>query len=263
MIKLIASDLDGTLVPEGACTMNAEYFEVIRKLKEQGVLFVAASGRQYSSMYALLKALENDIIFIAGNGTNVMQNGKQIDSTDMKREDVEAAVHYMRTLDGAFVTVSDAEKIYIETDNEEFRRFLIEVYHNDIEVVPDVLKADIAINKMAIYKKSGVEDIVEKVIKDWQDKFRVLQAGENWIDMIDYSAGKGTALKAIQQKYGISPEETMAFGDNFNDVQMFEVADISYATESGPEGVRQKAKYLVEDYNTDGVLKILKSLLAK
>lgn len=263
MIKLIASDIDGTLVPEGACTMNPEYFEVIRKLKEQGILFVAASGRQYASMHALLKPIENEIIFIAGNGTNVMQSGKQIICTDMNRQDIQAAVFYMRSLKDAIVTVSDAEKIYLETDDEEFQRFLVEVYHNEIEVVPDVLKADIHINKMAIHKKNGVHDIAEQTIREFEDRFRVLQAGDNWIDFIDYSAGKGTALKQIQEKYGILPSETMVFGDNFNDVQMFKTADISYATDSGPEAVKKEAKYIVEDYRSDGVLKVLKSLLSK
>lgn len=54
MIKLVASDIDGTLVPEGTTSINPEFYEIIRKLKEKGILFVGASGRQYSSMRALL-----------------------------------------------------------------------------------------------------------------------------------------------------------------------------------------------------------------
>ena len=53
MIKLVASDIDGTLVPEGTTSIN-RFYEIIRKLKEKGILFVGASGRQYSSMRALL-----------------------------------------------------------------------------------------------------------------------------------------------------------------------------------------------------------------
>ena len=62
MIKLVASDIDGTLVPEGTTSINPEFYEIIRKLKEKGILFVGASGRQYSSMRALLDPVFDDII---------------------------------------------------------------------------------------------------------------------------------------------------------------------------------------------------------
>ena len=48
MIKLIASDIDGTLLPEGTDRINPEIYEVIRKLKEKDILFAAASGRHFS-----------------------------------------------------------------------------------------------------------------------------------------------------------------------------------------------------------------------
>ena len=76
MIKLVASDIDGTLVPEGTTSINPEFYEIIRKLKEKGILFVGASGRQYSSMRALLDPVFDDIIFISGNGTNILQKAK-------------------------------------------------------------------------------------------------------------------------------------------------------------------------------------------
>ena len=69
MIKLVASDIDGTLVPEGTTSIDPEFYEIIRKLKKKGILFAGASGRQYSSMRALLDPVFDDIIFISGNGT--------------------------------------------------------------------------------------------------------------------------------------------------------------------------------------------------
>ena len=71
MIKLVASDIDGTLVPEGTTSINPEFYEIIRKLKEKGILFVGASGRQYSSMRALLDPVFDDIIFISGKEKTV------------------------------------------------------------------------------------------------------------------------------------------------------------------------------------------------
>ena len=50
MIKMVVSDIDGTLLTEGTDQMNPEYYDVLRELKKKGILFVAASGRQYASM---------------------------------------------------------------------------------------------------------------------------------------------------------------------------------------------------------------------
>lgn len=102
MIKLVASDIDGTLVPEGTTSINPEFYEIIRKLKEKGILFVGASGRQYSSMRALLDPVFDDIIFISGNGTNIMQKGEKLYSMGMNQADVARLIAYMRTLPDCF-----------------------------------------------------------------------------------------------------------------------------------------------------------------
>ena len=68
MIKLVASDIDGTLLPEGTAQINPEIFEVIRKLKEKDILFAAASGRHYTSMSKLFEPVKHDMIFITENG---------------------------------------------------------------------------------------------------------------------------------------------------------------------------------------------------
>ena len=67
-VKLIATDIDGTLLPEGTDRINPEIFDVILRLKEQGIVFVAASGRQYYSMAHLFEPVKQDMIFIAENG---------------------------------------------------------------------------------------------------------------------------------------------------------------------------------------------------
>lgn len=261
MIKLIASDIDGTLVRESGSTINPEFYETVRKLKKQGITFVAASGRQYNSMRRLFEPILDDIYFISGNGTNIFRRGEQLDSTAMNRADAEAAVAYMRKLSDCIFTVSTSNCIYIEQRDAEFEKLLIEGYRNTIATVDDVLKVPIEIQKLAIYRKAGAADIRERIISDWEDKFRVFQAGTNWIDLVDYAADKGRALRKIQKILGIRPEETMAFGDNYNDVGMFEAAGESYAVASAQEGVRKAAKHIAEACEDEGVLKVLKTLV--
>ena len=76
MIKLVVTDIDGTLLPEGTDHLNPELFEVIRALKKNGIQFAVGSGRQYMSMRYLFQPVLDDVIFIAENGSNVMYQGK-------------------------------------------------------------------------------------------------------------------------------------------------------------------------------------------
>ena len=76
MIKLIATDIDGTLVKDGTLDINPEYMTVIKKLAEKGVTFVACSGRQFSSEQQLFAPVKDKIFFISDGGTVIRQADK-------------------------------------------------------------------------------------------------------------------------------------------------------------------------------------------
>lgn len=77
MIKLIVSDIDGTLVPEGNTDLNPEYLEVIKKLTEKGIVFAAASGRHASSINAVFQPVSERIYYVSDNGACIEKNGKE------------------------------------------------------------------------------------------------------------------------------------------------------------------------------------------
>ena len=76
MIKLIATDVDGTLVKDGTMTINPEYMTVIRKLTEMGITFVVCSGRQYDSERKLFEPLKDLVYFVSDGGTVIRKNDK-------------------------------------------------------------------------------------------------------------------------------------------------------------------------------------------
>lgn len=263
MIKLIASDIDGTLLVEGHDELNPEIFEVIRELKKRGVLFAAASGRQYQSVRQLFAPVANEIIFICENGSNVICREYEMSSTVLDRKNAEELIHYIRTLPDCYLTASTKEAMYVEDQEEDFLRLLREGYHNEIRVTPDVLAEDIEIIKISFYREAGVREIAPEVIEIWKDRFNTVVAGEPWIDFMDYGADKGKALESVQRLLHISREETMAFGDNYNDLGMLAAAGESYAVANARTAVREAAKHLAEENTRDGVLKVLKGLLEK
>ncbi len=263
MIKLVVTDIDGTLLEEGTDKINTELYDVVKELKQQGTIFAAASGRQYNSIRHVFSPIQNDMIFICENGTNIICRGYDIDSTLLNKQDARELMAYIHTLDGCYMTASTKEAMYIETRDPAFLDLLINGYKNEMTIVDDLLSEDLDIIKISIYKASGVDSISERVIADWKDKFRVTVAGAPWIDFMDYQADKGNAIAKIQETLHISKEETMAFGDNHNDIGMLNHAGESYAVANARSAVKEVARHMTKANTEDGVLLVLKELVAK
>ena len=86
MIKLVASDLDGTLLFKGAQSLPEEIFPLIRQLKKMGILFVAASGRQYANMKKMFRPVVDDMAFISENGGLAVYNEKVLYQDSFEQE---------------------------------------------------------------------------------------------------------------------------------------------------------------------------------
>ena len=260
MIKLIASDVDGTLLQDGAHTINEEYFEVIRQLRKKGIFFAVASGRQFPSICRLFEPVKDEVFFIAENGAYVVCRDRDIAVTPMNRAYVEELVEQMRGMSDCILTASGKEATYIESRDEDFLDLLVNGYHNEVRVVEDVLKADTTIIKLALYCKTGIDPAAKLMVPQWQDKVKAVVAGGLWLDFMDKSVDKGKALSTLQYHLNVTKEETMVFGDNFNDIGMFMQAAQSYAVATAKPEVKQNAAHVIEGFESDGVLKVLKTL---
>lgn len=260
MIKLIASDVDGTLIKDSTPNLYPEMVAAIRELKEKGIFFCAASGRQYDSIRNVFKEVGDDILYIAENGAQIKYQGKDISVTPMKREYAEAIIQELREYYGTCdIVVSTANGCLLESKNNGFIDLMTYGYRNKFRLVEDVLQEPEEIIKIAIYQEESIRELGEGVlVPRWQDKVKVCMAGEEWVDFMDLSVDKGNALKFLQEYLGISRESTMAFGDNNNDIGMMHAAGESYAVENAREEVKEAAKFRCPSYLDKGVYRVIK-----
>ena len=152
MIKLVASDIDGTLLPEGTAQINPEIFKVIEELKKRDILFAAASGRHYISMSKLFEPVKNDIIFITENGAYVSCRGYTMLEQIIDWQYVCQWVKEARRIPGASFTLDTKEGFYTESSDPEFLDLVRNGYRSDITVVEDALAKELRFNKMPIYR---------------------------------------------------------------------------------------------------------------
>lgn len=265
MIKLIATDVDGTLVKESSKEVYPELPKLIQKIIDQGVYFTIASGRQYSSISKMFAAVDRPMYYIAENGAHILEGEHTIGVTKMQREDIEGIMTDLRSFyPECHVVASAPEGSFIESKDENFITMIRDQYRNKVHLVEDILKADVEYVKLAMFKKGSVREYGEKIlIPKWESRVKTCMAGEEWVDFMDYSVDKGNAMRVLQKRLGVTPEETMVFGDNQNDVGMIQSAVESYAVETAVQEAKDAAKHICPSYIEKGVYHVLKEMYDK
>lgn len=262
MVKLIASDIDGTLLPEGTTAVNPELFTVIRALQEKGVTFVAASGRNYESVMAVFGCMEQELTIISDNGGFVARGGKELFCHGFSKELLAEILQEARKVPDAWMMASAARSTYTDQNDPKYVKWMREGYKMNIQLVDDLWDVEEPLIKIALYTYSTDAAIAAEPLRaHFGDRVNVVLAGEHWVDMVLPHVSKGEALAHIQQTLGITPEETAAFGDNGNDIPMLQCAAESYAVANARPEVKAAAKYVIGDVSTAPVLAQLKEFL--
>lgn len=263
MIKLIASDIDGTLIQDSTPDLYPEMAEEICRLAPKGVLFCAASGRQLASIQNVFRDVKAPVCYIAENGAHIHYRGEDIAVTPMARGYAEEIIRELRTLgEGYEFSVSTPEGSILESRDEAFLHMMAHGYRNQFRQVEDVLAQKVQILKIAVYHKGSIRALGEtELIPRWKDRVQVCVAGEEWVDFMDKTVDKGNALRLVQQRFGIAPEETMAFGDNTNDIGLMKAAGYSYAVENAHPEVKRAARFCCPSYEEKGVWKTVREMI--
>lgn len=264
MIKLIASDIDGTLVKEGSHEISPEYFEVIKELKKVGIRFCACSGRQYASMLDLFRPVADDIFFISGNGTVVRTKERLLHSWHLEQDIILPIIEAIRRIEGASFVMETPGTCYTDAgDDSQLFLLMRDNYHYDIENVDDVTKLPFdKVTKFAIYHPTSIETSTEQIRKD--PRFAHLSmtiSGAWWLDITPREAGKGEAYALLQEYLGIKKEETVYFGDNLNDLSAFKETGIAATVANARQELKEAADLVERSYAKNGVLRELRNIL--
>ncbi len=260
MIKLVVSDIDGTLLEDGGNKLNPELFEVILKLRQKGMQFAAASGRQWASIEAVFEPVKEKIFYLSDNGAYVGMCGRQLFVNPIDRELVHQMIRDIRA-EGLVAMLSGPDVAYLDQDDEEFYRWMVEGYKFRVKKVPDLLEVEDQFIKLSAYKKSQVEAATKGLREKYGDRLKMTISGDMWLDCMAIGVNKGEAVKLLQESLGIAPEETIAFGDQLNDMEMLKQSYYSFAIGNARPEVKAAARFQADTNVQDGVLKILKLLL--
>jgi len=261
-IRLIAVDMDGTLLDERG-RVPEDLWPLLDRLRERGILFAPASGRQYATLRREFGERGDHMVFIAENGTYVVREEEELSSDPMDPGAVREVVATARAMGhDVGVVLCGKRSAYIERTDDAFRTEA-DRYYARLQSVADLDEVDDEILKVAIYDFGDAERTTAPALTDVAAHLQVVVSGEHWVDIMNPGVNKGRALRRLQEVLGVTAAQTMAFGDYLNDLEMMDAAEHSYAMANAHPEVASRARHAAPSNRDHGVVRVLEQLLAE
>ena len=255
-VKLIACDLDGTLLLNGAQDLQSDTCALIHALLDRGVIFFAASGRQYTNLRRLFAPIADEIGYLCENGALSFWRGKKIHKETMEKSLAQEIIRAIWDTKGGEVLLSGEMASYLQPKTHEYFLHMRDVVKNDVVLVDDIFSTNEDYMKISLYEKGGVKNE-----RAWHDKFgercTVVTGGNDWLDMMPLGVNKASALKKILAELNINARDCMAIGDNDNDREMLELAGLPATVVSAKSEIRA-----ICELETDTVENLFRHILS-
>lgn len=260
MIRLIATDLDGTLLtpdkrlPEGI-------FPLIEKFAQKGVLFAPASGRQIANLKQLFAPVKDKVLFLAENGAIVSYRDEILFQDPVPKAEIPRALAEIRGIAGLYPMLCTPDYAYIESMEKPFSDYAFASYTHCryVERLENVM--ELPVLKIAIYDAVGSAVNCMQKLPKRLPSLRTMISGADWCDVSKKDANKGKAISFLQRHFSIAKEDCVAFGDHMNDFEMLKESGISFVPANAYPAMLNAFPNHIPSNGENGVCRTLERLL--
>lgn len=271
-IKVIATDMDGTLLdPKGQLDLP-RLEKILDKLDQCDIRFVIATGNEVHRMRQLLGHLAERVVFVVANGARIFENNELIQAQTWDDAMVDKALGHFKgreCQDQFVVTAMNGGFVKKGTVFTELDKFMtpemIEKLYQRMNFV-DEFEPNLFGGVLKMSMVVG-EERLDSVLQEINDLFdghvRAVSSGYGCIDILQDGIHKAWGLVELLKRWDLKPEQIMAFGDSENDIEMLELAGISYAMENAEEAVKRVATKVAPANSQAGVYQVLENWLER
>ena len=237
-IRMIVCDVDGTLLKKGAPRISNSVFSAIKTATDAGIKFVIASGRCYQDLSNLFAPVLDLVTFICSDGALAVKNGTTLFSAPIEKQ---------LAADLILACGHEPESgVVINCKNGSYSNKALAGL-SQVTVSEDLSTISEAFCKIAFY---GLSDFAKYKVRSFAErsgKLTEVYADVHWTEFVTKNTDKGAACSALQAQWGISPFETVAFGDNTNDFGMLRRARVTFATSTAIYDIKKMCKYCTDN----------------
>ncbi|WP_022941488.1 Cof-type HAD-IIB family hydrolase [Psychromonas hadalis] len=258
MIKLIALDMDGTLLNNEKCISERNY-QTIQAAKNAGIKIVLASGRPLQGLQPHLEHLgltSKDDFVVSYNGSLVQRvgGGEVIHKTSLKGSDAKAIFEISLQL-GVHIHAFSVKQGLIThqhnhwTDIEARLNGIIatEVDFTELDDNEDIIKV------MMVADEKVLTPAIKNLPSHLKEQYTVVQSAPFFLELLHPTSNKGVAIEKLSRLLNISADEVMCIGDAENDHAMLEFAGLAVAMENADPATKALANYITKSNQDDGV----------
>ena len=246
MLKLIASDVDGTLLQNGTAAVSEHLFSIINRLSERGVLFAVCSGRAYHDLRTMFAPVSDRIVFVSHDGALVMYKERALMQAPIEPSAAKVFCTKASAEKQCSVFVSGKYISYFQPESSAFRDMVRKNFHNHVVQIRGLNEIHEDIYKLSVFSEQGLSDSLPFLNDYDKTQLRLAYRDRQWREFVAAGVNKGSALSWVQRCFGIEKSETAAFGDNYNDLEMFDCAAFDYAVTNAKPEVLARCAYQTE-----------------
>ena len=271
-IRVIATDMDGTLLdPKGQLDLP-RLEKILDKLDQCDIRFVIATGNEVHRMRQLLGHLAERVVLVVANGARIFENNELIQAQTWDDAMVDKALAHFKgrecqdqfvvtAINGGFVkkgtVFTELDKFMTPEMIEKLYQRMNFVDEFDSSLFGGVLKMSMVVGE------ERLDSVLQEVNDLFDGRVRAVSSGYGCIDILQDGIHKAWGLVELLKRWNLKPEQIMAFGDSENDIEMLELAGISYAMENAEEAVKRVATKVAPANSQAGVYKILENWLER
>ena len=249
--KAIFFDIDGTIYSYDKGVIE-DTKEAIRELRNNGHLVFLCTGRTYPMVTDDIRDIGFDGV-IAGGGTYISYNNEILFKNDISEEKTHEVIEYMRR-NGVMPIPEGHEYLYFETE-DKIKSVYRKAYDVYISSIPERIRL-IDDGDICAAKVSGAFDKdnnIQAIIEGLKDDFRYVIHNEKLLELIPKNYSKAEGIKFLIDRLGILWEDTYAYGDSFNDLEMLQFVKYGVAMGNSHKDLFEQVKYRTGDFDKGGV----------
>lgn len=251
--KIAFFDIDGTLVDENK-SIPSSTKKAIKELKRNNIYVAIATGRP-PFLYEDIREELDIQTYISFNGQHVVFEGETIYKSPIKAKKIKALFDLSLENDYPMVFMSDSEIRATENHNLQIKESLDQLGFK----YPEVDK-DFHLNETIFQALLYCDNKEEEALKSNYEAFNFIRWHEFCCDVLPNGGSKAVGVNEILKASGFNIENSFAFGDGFNDVEMIEAIGTGVAMGNAVEPLKNVADYITDDVDQDGIVKALQHL---
>ncbi len=271
MYKLVAIDLDGTLVTDEK-ELTKKTVEVIKEASKKGVKIMISSGRSFYRLERFIDALDlrkENQCTICFNGGMIVENKtkEMLYSKNLNAEEVEELIQLGKAL-RLPIMIYSRDTHYVETIPEVVQKNTKNLKGMNLKVVNfnqiNFNKPENYIYKVCFIDKP--EKIIEKrkqISEEILKKYEITSSVPEYLEIVKKGIKKSEAIKVVMEKYDIKQDEVMAIGDGENDIEMLDFAGLGIAMKNASDFVKGFANDVTTSNNHDGVANAIEKYILR